>query len=94
MEGIHARQYGNPSKSALSPETIKSSNRDTRALAAQGKRQQLSVGSAQCLFDFPNTTAAKIRLHLCGRLFLGSPHIMGGDCCVSDETIDKDSGLV
>lgn len=82
MNGLHERRYGNPSKSAFTPETIKSSDRDTAGLAAQGKRQQLSVSVAHRLCGSPDINVEEIWLHRCHCIFLDSAHILGGDCCV------------
>ena len=43
MDGFEMRRYGHSSKPAREPATVPSYDRDTKALAAHGKRQQLNV---------------------------------------------------
>lgn len=83
MDGINARRHGISSKAALAPRIVKSSDRDTRALAAHGKRQRLSVSFAYRISGFPDERTEKVWIHLCHCILLGSPHVMGGNCRVS-----------
>jgi len=94
MDGINVRRYGISPKPALALGTIKSSDRDTRALAAQGKRQKLNVGLAYCLWDFANKSSEKIWVRLYHCILLDPPHVIEGHCRVSKKTIGIVWGMI
>ena len=77
---VRSRQYENSSKSPLASKTIKSSDRDARALAKHGKRQQLNVGFALGQRSCANKILAKFRDHFCHCIQLDHPHLLGGNC--------------
>ena len=80
---VRSRRHGNPSKSTFASETIRSSDRDTRALAKHGKRQQLNVGFVLDQKSCANQIVAEFRDHLCHCIQLDYPHLLGGNCYVN-----------
>ena len=79
---VRLRQYGN-SQRVIEAQALKSSNRDTRALAEHGKRQQLDV----CVRVAPRLGAdrivEKLRAHSCHCTLLDFALIIRSPCQVS-----------
>ena len=80
---VRSRQHGNSSKSTFASKTIDSSDRDARALAKHGKRQQLNVGFALGQEICSDTIVAKVRDYFCHCIQLDHSRLLGGDCCVN-----------
>ena len=81
--GVRSRQQGNSSRNTLASKTIRSSDRDARALAKHGKRQQLDVGfvlGQRCCAD---KLVAELRYHFCHCIQLDHPQLLGGNCHVN-----------
>ena len=80
---VRSRQNGNSSKSTFASKTIKSSDRDARALAKHGKRQQLNVGFVLGQRSCADKIVAEFRYHFCHCIQLDHPHLLGGNCYVN-----------
>ena len=80
---VRSRLHGNPSRGTFPSKTIKSSDRDVRALAKHGKRQQLNVGFALGQRRFANKIVAEFRDHFCHCIQLDRPLLLGSTRCVN-----------
>ena len=79
---VRSRQQGNPPKGIVTSKTIRSFDRDARALANHGKRQQLNVGFALGRRRCANKAVAEFRDHFCYCIQLDRPLILGSTCWV------------
>ena len=76
---VRSRQHGNSSKSTFASKAFRSSDRDARALAKHGKRQQLNVGFALDQRNDADKVVAKFRDHFCHCIQLDHPHLLGSN---------------
>ena len=79
---VRSRQHGNSSKNIFSSKATRSSDRDARALAKQGKRQQLNVGFASGQRSCANKTVAEFWNPFCHCVQHDHPRLLGSNCMV------------